>query len=99
MTTFKILVASYTDSIYTLEFNPGTPSPTLKYLSKVDVGRNPSWIEAHPSDRSLIFACLEQAPDGQIVLVKYDRNSGEGRKVEEATCSSGGADPCSMLSD
>lgn len=98
MTTYKILVGSYTDAIYTLEFDPAPSAgpPTLKYLTKVTVGDNPSWIEAHPSDRSLIFAGLEQAPDGQIVVVKYDKD-GNGKKIEEATCSSGGADPCTLF--
>jgi len=97
MTTYKLLVGSYTDSIYTLEFDP-TPSPgspTLELLSQVEVGHHPSWIEAHPLDRSLIFTGLEQA-DGQIVVVKYDKD-GKGRKMDEATCASGGADPCTLL--
>ncbi|KAH0829018.1 Lactonase, 7-bladed beta-propeller-domain-containing protein [Lanmaoa asiatica] len=56
------------DSIYTLEFDPAplAGTPTLKLTSQVKVGHHPSWIEAHPSDRSLIFTGLEQA-DGQIV--------------------------------
>lgn len=98
MATYKILVGSYTDSIYTLEFDPAPPgggTPTLKLVSQVNVGHHPSWIEAHPSDRSLIFTGLEQA-DGQIVVVKYDKD-GKGHKIDEATCTSGGADPCTLL--
>ena len=98
MATYKILVGSYTDSIYTLEFDPAPPgggTPTLKLVSQVNVGHHPSWIEAHPSDRSLIFTGLEQA-DGQIVVVKYDKD-GKGHKIDEATCASGGADPCTLL--
>ncbi|KAF8554806.1 putative isomerase YbhE [Imleria badia] len=97
MATYKILVGSYTDSIYTLEFDPAPPGggPTLKLLSQVDVGHHPSWIEAHPSDGSLIFTGLEQA-DGQIVLVKYNKD-GKGHKIDETTCASGGADPCTLL--
>ena len=96
MATWKILAGSYTDSIHTLEFDP-TPShtPTLKLVSQVNVGHHPSWIDAHPSDRSLVVTGLEQ-DDGQIVVVKYDEN-GKGQKVEEATCSSGGAAPCTLL--
>ncbi|KAI9573187.1 Lactonase, 7-bladed beta-propeller-domain-containing protein [Boletus coccyginus] len=112
MTTYKILVGSYTNSIYTLEFDPIPSSgpPTLELLSQVDVGHHhPSWIEAHPLDRSLIFTSLETHPleksssiftgqeqDGQIVVVKYDKDS-KGRKMDEATCASGGADPCTLL--
>jgi len=97
MATYKILVGSYTDSIYALQFAPAPSggTPTLTLLSQVHVGHHPSWIEAHPSDRSLIFTGLEQA-DGQIVVLKYDQD-GKGHKVDEATCSSGGADPCTLL--
>ncbi|KAF8422790.1 putative isomerase YbhE [Boletus edulis BED1] len=97
MATYKILVGSYTDSIYTLTFapSPSSGTPTLTLLSQVHVGPNPSWIEAHPSDRSLVFAGLEQT-DGQIVVLKYDKD-GKGHKVDAATCPSGGADPCSLL--
>jgi len=95
MATYKILVGSYTDSIHTLEFNPSGSTPTLNYLSSVKVGHHPSWIECHPSDKSLIFTGIEQA-DGKIVLVKYDEH-GKGQKIDEATCSSGGADPCTLL--
>ncbi|KAF9222346.1 3-carboxy-cis,cis-mucoante lactonizing enzyme [Gyrodon lividus] len=99
MVPHKILVGSYSDSIYTLEFDPapsvGPGTPTLKFLTDVKVGHHPSWIVAHPFDSSLIFTGLEQA-NGKIVVVKYDKE-GKGQKVEEATCSSGGADPCTLL--
>jgi 6-phosphogluconolactonase (cycloisomerase 2 family) len=97
MATYKILVGSCTDSIYTLEFDPAPSdgTPTLKLLSQVNVGHYPSWIETHPSDRSLIFTGLEQT-DGQIVVVKYDKD-GKGQKINEATCASGGAGPCTLL--
>ncbi|KAN0081465.1 hypothetical protein V8E55_009089 [Tylopilus felleus] len=86
MDTYKILVGSYTNSIYTLEFDPalsGGGTPTLKLISQVDVGHHPSWIDAHPSDRSLIFTRLGRS----------DRRG----QVDEATCPSGGADPCTLL--
>ncbi|KIJ66165.1 hypothetical protein HYDPIDRAFT_181149 [Hydnomerulius pinastri MD-312] len=99
MAPLRILVGSYSDSIYTLEFDPapseGPGTPTLKLLSTVKVGHHPSWIVAHPSDSSLIFTGLEQAK-GEIVVVKYGED-GQGQKVDEATCSSGGADPCTLL--
>jgi hypothetical protein len=94
MAIYKILVGSYTDSIHTLEFDTSDGTPKLKYLSSVNVGHHPSWIEGHPSDRSLIFTGLEQS-DGKIVVVKYDEH-GKGQKVDETTCSSGGADPCTL---
>lgn len=88
---FRILVASYTNEISTLSFDP--TDGTLKVVSAVTVGHHPSWITPHPEDSSLIFAGLEQS-DGKVVVVKYDE-SGKGEVVAEAP--SGGQDPCSLL--
>lgn len=98
MAPLTILVASYTDSIYTLSFDPApsTGSPTLNLLTRTPVGHHPSWIMSHPSDKSLVFTALEQA-DGEIVAIKY----GSGGIVEGgevvARANSGGADPCTLL--
>ncbi|KAF7356670.1 3-carboxy-cis,cis-mucoante lactonizing enzyme [Mycena venus] len=86
----RILVASYTHCIQSLVFDAS--ASTLTTHSVVEVGFHPSWIEFHPSDRSLVFAALEQA-EGKIVAVKYDE-SGNGTVVADAP--SGGADPCSL---
>ncbi|KAG2158574.1 Lactonase, 7-bladed beta-propeller-domain-containing protein [Suillus bovinus] len=98
MSPLTILVASYTDSIYTLSFDPApsTGSPTLNLLAQTIVGHHPSWIASHPSNKSIIYAGVEQA-DGEIAVIKY----GKGGTVEEgevvARASSGGADPCTLL--
>jgi hypothetical protein len=57
MVPWTILVASYTDLIYTLSFDPTplTGSPTLKLLAQTPVGYHPSWIGSHPSNNSLII--------------------------------------------
>ncbi|KAG1734509.1 Lactonase, 7-bladed beta-propeller-domain-containing protein [Suillus lakei] len=98
MAPLTILVASYTDSIYTLSFDP-TPSagsPTLNLLARTPVGYHPSWIASHPSNKSLIYTGLEQA-DGEVVAIKY----GKGGTIEGgdvvARAKSGGADPCTLL--
>ncbi|KAF8874068.1 putative isomerase YbhE [Mucidula mucida] len=88
--SFRILVASYSNSIYTLEFDPVARS--LARIASIEVGHHPSWITFHPKDRSLVFTGLEQA-DGKILALKYNAQ-GEGRVVAEAP--SGGADPCSL---
>ncbi|KAI0645063.1 putative isomerase YbhE [Trametes meyenii] len=88
---YHILVASYTNEIYTLAFEPEAPSLTL--ISTLTVGHHPSWITPHPTDKSIVFAGVEQA-DGKIVVLKYD-DAGYGSVVAEI--SSGGADPCSVL--
>ncbi len=88
--SFRILVASYSNSIYTLEFDPVARS--LARIASIEVGHHPSWITFHPKDRSLVFTGLEQA-DGKIIALKFNAQ-GEGRVVAEAP--SGGADPCSL---
>ncbi|KAJ7180594.1 Lactonase, 7-bladed beta-propeller-domain-containing protein [Mycena filopes] len=87
----RILVGSYTDSVHSLELDSSTAS--LSVHSTLQVGFHPSWLEFHPSDRSLVFAGLEQT-DGKVVAIKYDA-SGNGTVVAEAP--SGGADPCSLI--
>jgi 6-phosphogluconolactonase (cycloisomerase 2 family) len=88
----RILVGSYTDDVYTLDFDPSSKS--LNLVAKTNLGTKPSWITQHPNDPTLIFAGLEQA-EGKIIAVKFDNEDGKGRVVGEA--SSGGADPCSVL--
>jgi hypothetical protein len=98
MAPLTILVASYTDSIYTLSFDPTplTGSPTLKLLARTPVGHHPSWIGSHPSNKSLIYTGLEQA-DGEVVAIKYGMGGTvEGGEVV-ARAKSGGADPCTLL--
>jgi len=87
----RILVASYTTSVQSLEFDES--AATLTAHSTLEVGFHPSWLEFYPSDHSLVFAGLEQT-EGKIVAVKYDE-SGNGSVVAEI--SSGGADPCSLV--
>ena len=91
MTGYRILVASYTDRITSLLFDPTGPS--LKVTSEVKVGARPSWLTVHPSDPSLIFTGLENL-EGVVVALKYD-NDGNGTIVGQIP--SGGADPASLL--
>jgi len=98
MAPLTIFAASYTDSVYTLSFDPSPPaeSPALKFIARTPVGHHPSWIASHPSDASLVFTALEQA-DGEIVAIKYA--SGEEAQGGEvvARAKSGGKDPCTLL--
>ncbi|KAJ7504466.1 Lactonase, 7-bladed beta-propeller-domain-containing protein [Mycena galericulata] len=86
----RILVASYTTSVQSLDFDESTAALTTH--SSVEVGFHPSWIEFYPSDHSLVFAGLETTR-GKIIGIKYD-GYGNGSVVAEV--SSGGADPCSL---
>ena len=87
----RILVASYTNEIYTLAFDPQAPSLTL--TSTITVGHHPSWITPHPTDKSIVFTALEQS-EGKIVVLKVDA---EGRATIAGEGPSGGADPCSLV--
>ncbi|CAL1711668.1 unnamed protein product [Somion occarium] len=89
--SYRILVGSYSDQVYTLSFDPNIPS--LSLVSSVTVGHHPSWLTPHPKDLSLVFAGVEQS-DGKIVALKFDE-SGKGIIVGELP--SGGADPCTLL--
>lgn len=88
---YTILAGSYSDQVYTLSFDPDTPS--LSLTSSVTVGHHPSWITSHPKDHSIVFAGVEQT-DGKIVTLKFDK-SGNGVVVGEI--SSDGADPCTLV--
>ncbi|EJF60684.1 putative isomerase YbhE [Dichomitus squalens LYAD-421 SS1] len=87
----RILVASYTSEIYTLAFDQQAPSLTL--TSTITVGHHPSWITAHPADKSIAYTALEQS-EGRIIALKLD---GEGRATAIGEGPSGGADPCSLV--
>ena len=88
---YRILVASYTDVLTSLLFDP--KGPTLKVTSEIKVGNNPSWLTVHPNDPTLVFTGLEVAY-GIIIALKFDEN-GNGTIVGQI--SSGGADPASLL--
>lgn len=87
----RILVASYTNEIYTLAFDPSVPSLTL--TSALTVGHHPSWITPHSTDKKIVFTALEQS-EGKIIVLKLDD---EGRAAVVGEGPSGGADPCSLL--
>ncbi|TDL16913.1 putative isomerase YbhE [Rickenella mellea] len=90
--SYRFLVASYTDAIYTIEFDIATKS--LKATQKLTVGFHPSWISRHPSDPSLVFTGLEQE-DGRLLTLKYANDSGKLEVIGDV--SSGGSSPCHIL--
>ena len=95
----KILVGSYTNAIYTLNFDPTADQASrLTLSSSIDVGFHPSWIAPHPNNGStgstIVFTGLEQEV-GEIVVVSFDAD-GKG-KVEASGISTRGADPCTVL--
>lgn len=88
----RILVASYTNDIVTLLFDPA--AKTLSVEASLAVGYRPSWVTPYPGDNSLIFTGLEQS-DGKVVAIKFDYENKKAEVVKEVQ--SAGADPCSLL--
>ncbi|KAJ7600546.1 Lactonase, 7-bladed beta-propeller-domain-containing protein [Mycena floridula] len=88
---FKVLAATFTDDVYTINFDPVDGS--LSLVSFLTVGCQPSWLTRHPIDKSLVFTALKQ-PDGQVVAIKYN-DQGIGAILAQE--SSGGDGPSSVL--
>lgn len=88
---YHILVASYSNDITTLLFDPS--SATLQVSSAITVGHHPSWLTSHLSHPSLVWTGLEQS-NGKILTLRYDEN-GKGTLVSET--SSAGKDPCHLF--
>jgi len=91
---YTIVVGSYSSQIAVLEFDPSTSPPRLSGPVAFPSGKNPSWISAHPSDRSLLFAVNED-DEGKLQLFKYDHANSKLDLVGET--SSGGAAPAHLL--
>ncbi|KAG8967440.1 hypothetical protein FRC03_009960 [Tulasnella sp. 419] len=91
MPLFRIFVGSYTDVISTLLFDPCTSELRLTRTSAS--GSNPSWVETHPRDKTLVLACNELS-DGIISLF---RSNEEGSLELLQTTSSGGKHPAHFL--
>ncbi|KAF9047665.1 Lactonase, 7-bladed beta-propeller-domain-containing protein [Panaeolus papilionaceus] len=88
----RILVASYTNDIVTLTFDPDTSS--LSVSSSIEVGFHPSWITANPKHHpGVVWTGLEQ-PEGKVLALKYDE---EGKLEKLAEAESAGHSPCSLL--
>ncbi|KAF8716662.1 Lactonase, 7-bladed beta-propeller, partial [Rhizoctonia solani] len=68
MTVHRILVASYTPNISTLEFDP--LAHKLKPVAQSPAGTNPSWVAAHPTEPGLI-AATNEVTDGKVHLFRY----------------------------
>lgn len=93
MTVRKILVATYSPKVFTLNFDLSTTPPSLTFSSALEVGHHPSWIVPHSADKSIVFTATEE-PNGTVKALKYDLETGVGSVVAET--SSGGADPCHL---
>ncbi|KAG8680152.1 hypothetical protein FRC08_016502, partial [Ceratobasidium sp. 394] len=90
MPKYRILVASYTPNITTLEFVPS--KGTLRAIAQSPAGTNPSWVAAHPTDKNLILATNE-VTDGKVHLFKLKEN-GSLRLLE--SMGTAGEDPAHL---
>ena len=88
--SYRILVSSNTEYIYTLSFEP--TSGSLDLVHETYTGYRPSWITPYPYDKSLIFAGLE-LQEGKIVALKF----ADGKGALAKAITSGGSDPCSLI--
>ncbi|OSD08016.1 putative isomerase YbhE [Trametes coccinea BRFM310] len=71
MVNFTILAGGYSTFIATYLFN--SDANTLSLLGQFPTGQNPSWIDLHPTNKSILYATNENA-DGalQSFFVKQD---------------------------
>jgi 6-phosphogluconolactonase (cycloisomerase 2 family) len=90
MTVHRILVASYTPNITTLEFDD--VAHTLKPIALSAAGTNPSWIAAHPTERTLVLATNE-VTDGKVHLFRLQQ---DGKLKLLETVGSAGEDPAHL---
>ncbi|KIY62538.1 putative isomerase YbhE [Cylindrobasidium torrendii FP15055 ss-10] len=87
----RILVATYTNSVYTIDFDPEKSS--LARVKAIEIGNHPSWVVRHPDDPTLVYTVTE-GKNGRILAVKL---SGDGSGSVVGSGPSGGDDPCSIL--
>ncbi|KAB5589128.1 Lactonase, 7-bladed beta-propeller [Ceratobasidium theobromae] len=90
MTVHRILVASYTPNITTLEFDD--VEHTLKPIALSPAGTNPSWIAAHPTERTLVLATNE-VTDGKVHLFRLQQ---DGKLKLLESVGSAGEDPAHL---
>ncbi|KAI9566075.1 Lactonase, 7-bladed beta-propeller-domain-containing protein [Boletus coccyginus] len=64
MVNFTILAGGYTAYIASYLFN--TDDNSLTYLDQYITGGNPSWINFHPTNKSILYATNQKSPEGAI---------------------------------
>ncbi|KAF7324747.1 putative isomerase YbhE [Mycena kentingensis (nom. inval.)] len=86
---YTILAGGYDVFIAAYTFDTATSSLTL--TAKYPSGTNPSWISAHPTNHSILYATNELNPAGQ--LQSFDIAKGNVLSAPVDTVPSGGGDP------
>jgi 6-phosphogluconolactonase (cycloisomerase 2 family) len=91
MVAFTILAGTYTQAISAFLFNPANAS--LSLLSSSPAGNNPSWLDLHPTNKSILYATQEQS-NGAVLSFTI---GAQGKLTLVANVSSAGQDPASLL--
>ncbi|CAE6419645.1 unnamed protein product [Rhizoctonia solani] len=91
--TFTLLVGAYGSFITSVRFD--TSSPNLSVLGTSPSGTNPSWINTHPVNKSILISTNEVNPVGGLsTFLITDRTNGVA--VRSSTASTG-ADPAFIV--
>lgn len=96
--SYTLLACGYsTAGLPVLKFTPGDEPTLTLQETKIPAGANPSWLEQHSSDSSLVFATNE-LEDGRILAIKLSGLGEDGPVTGEiiANVSSGGASPAHL---
>ncbi|PPQ87836.1 hypothetical protein CVT24_005422, partial [Panaeolus cyanescens] len=88
MVNLTILAGGFSTFIATYIFNSDTSTLTLS--KQTETGPSPSWIAAHPTNASVLYAVNEIVPSGQLQSFLIDPDGGL-QLVD--TVSSGGSGP------
>ncbi|CAE7135937.1 unnamed protein product [Rhizoctonia solani] len=91
--TFTLLVGAYGSFITSVRFD--TSSPNLAVLGTSASGTNPSWVNTHPLNKSILISTNEVNPVGGLsTFLITDRTNGVA--VRSSTASTG-ADPAFIV--
>ncbi|KAG9311399.1 hypothetical protein JVU11DRAFT_8510 [Chiua virens] len=95
MVNFTVLAGGFDAYITSYLFNTNTN--TLTFLNQYSTGGSPSWINSHPTNKSILYAVNEKSPDGAVQSFTIGT---EGSITLRDTFSSGGNSPtyCAGLS-
>ena len=68
----RLLLGSYTDHIFDVNFHPPTPSsaPRLEPKAELPIGPRASWLCVHPRLPNIWYAALESHSDAAVAV--YD---------------------------
>ncbi|KAI0371947.1 putative isomerase YbhE [Pilatotrama ljubarskyi] len=75
MVNFTILAGGYSTFIATYLFN--SDAGTLSLLSQSPTGQNPSWIDLHPTNKSILYATNENTDGGNGPAFAVPLSTGE----------------------